>query len=269
MTQEEQILRSRSLAAAWKKRPDYVGDLIKSDPRIYNSWRAIRFTKKGKAAGCCDEWHNFRTFYSHIKPHYFDGCVLLRKDKMRPWGPDNFICVTSEEAGAIRERVFIEYDGKRMTLREWADYYGISHNGLRIRYYRHRKEYTPEQLLFGIRHNRGSKSAKDISDKGVNPRAKASKMLSSYRIIDQKNGYELCDMSIDWMLENIISKPCHYCGDTRRIGCDRIDNTKGHTKDNVVPCCIECNSARNNYFTYDEMRRLGKTIAEIKKARKV
>lgn len=269
MTQEEKILRSRALSAAAKRRPNYIADLVKSDPRIYNSWRGIRFTEKGKRAGCCEEWKNFRTFYSHIKPHYFNGCVLLRKDKTLPWGPDNFICVTSGEAGTLKESIFIEYDGKRLTLREWAEYYGISVRSIRIRYYRHRKEYTPEQLIFGIRHNRGSKTAKDAKDEGVNPRAKASKMLSQYRTIDRKNGYELCDMSIDWMLENIISKPCHYCGDTRRIGCDRIDNTKGHTKDNVVPCCIECNSARNNYFTYDEMRRLGKTIAEIKKARKV
>lgn len=69
------------------------------------------------------------------------------------------------------------------------------------------------------------------------------------------------------MIDNILLKPCIYCGDTHRIGCDRIDNTLGHTKNNVVPCCIECNTARNNYFTYDEMRLLGITISKIKAAR--
>ena len=47
----------------------------------------------------------------------------------------------------------------------------------------------------------------------------------------------------------------------------RIDNTKGHTKENCVPCCIECNIARGNNFTYEEMKRLGKTIKEIKTLR--
>ena len=35
------------------------------------------------------------------------------------------------------------------------------------------------------------------------------------------------------------------------IGCNRIDNSKPHTMDNVEPCCLECN--RNKYF--DEIRK--------------
>ena len=121
----------------------------------------------------------------------------------------------------------------------------------------------------GKKKKRNSKKVKDISDQTVNIRAKASKMISSYKIKDKSNNFEnKCDIDIDWMINNILTKPCHYCGDTYRIGCDRIDNSKGHTKENVVPCCIECNTARNNYFTYEEMRRLGKTISEIKKDRK-
>jgi hypothetical protein len=60
-----------------------------------------------------------------------------------------------------------------------------------------------------------------------------------------------------------------YCGDTKRIGCDRINNNFGHVKNNVVPCCYECNCARNSNFSYEEMRILGKTIAKIKKDRKI
>lgn len=40
-----------------------------------------------------------------------------------------------------------------------------------------------------------------------------------------------------------------------------------HTKNNVVPCCIECNTARNNMFSFEEMKVLGKTIREIKQNR--
>ncbi len=60
-----------------------------------------------------------------------------------------------------------------------------------------------------------------------------------------------------------------YCGDTNRIGLDRIDNSKGHTKDNTVPCCYECNCARNNNFSFEEMKILGKTIKQIKESRKI
>ena len=49
---------------------------------------------------------------------------------------------------------------------------------------------------------------------------------------------------------------------------DRIDNSKGHTKDNTVPCCYECNCARNNNFSFEEMKVLGKTIKQIKENRK-
>jgi hypothetical protein len=267
MTQEEKILRSKALSEAWKKRPGYIADIVNNNPRLYNSWRSIRFTEKGRLAGCCDRWKDFRTFYEDVAPSYFKGCRLLRRDKFKPWSKDNFMCVSEEEAGAINESVFIEYDGQRLSLRRWAEKLGISYNALKIRYYRRRTEYSPEELLFGKRKRRGFNPAKDIKDSGVNIRAKASKMISQYRVKDRSNGCELCDISIDWMVENILEKPCVYCGDTSRVGCDRIDNSRGHTKDNVVPCCIECNTARNNYFTYEEMKILGRTIKEIKQAR--
>ena len=50
---------------------------------------------------------------------------------------------------------------------------------------------------------------------------------------------------------------------------DRLDNSKGHTKDNVVPCCIECNTARSDNFTFEEMKVIGKSIRKIKKDRKL
>ena len=47
------------------------------------------------------------------------------------------------------------------------------------------------------------------------------------------------------------------------------DNSKGHTYDNVVPCCYVCNCARNNNFTFEEMKQLGKTIKSIMDQRKL
>ena len=48
-------------------------------------------------------------------------------------------------------------------------------------------------------------------------------------------------------IETLIRQGCTYCGDTElRMTLDRIDNSKGHTADNVVPACIRCNYARRN-----------------------
>ena len=267
LTSEEKIKIASGLSKSWKQREGYIGDIKEKAPRIFNSWRAIRFTAKGKAAGCCEEWSSFRAFFNDVFPTYRNGLVLRRKDVMFPWSPDNFMWVEPRFAGVIKTSVTLEYKGETLSIVQWGEKLNIPYNHIKLRYYRHKDDYTVEEILFGKRKNRGAKKAKDISDPGVILRSKASKMISSYRIKDRANGVELCDIDIDWMIENILKKPCHYCGDIHRVGCDRIDNNKGHTKDNVIPCCIECNTARNNYFSYEEMRRLGKTIAEIKKDR--
>jgi hypothetical protein len=88
--------------------------------------------------------------------------------------------------------------------------------------------------------------------------------ISSARAI-KNNAYKDCDFDIFYTLSQM---PCHYCGrpphrtynlsssKTTRYkiserqkldgyftynGLDRIDSNKGHTKDNIVPCCSTCN----------------------------
>lgn len=60
---------------------------------------------------------------------------------------------------------------------------------------------------------------------------------------DRGFGKDALDFDSEWMIENILLKPCVHCGETdwTKIGCNRIDNTKPHTKDNVEPCCRNCN----------------------------
>jgi hypothetical protein len=67
--------------------------------------------------------------------------------------------------------------------------------------------------------------------------------------------------NLEWKLSedfvtNLITQNCHYCGrepystarsvmgDFKYNGIDRMDNTKGYTEDNVVPCCIICNESK-------------------------
>ena len=73
------------------------------------------------------------------------------------------------------------------------------------------------------------------------------------------------DRNLSWDLTRqevaeIIKKDCYYCDNPpsnikrtkntieplRYNGIDRIDNSKGYTKDNVVPCCKQCNLAKRD-----------------------
>ena len=74
-------------------------------------------------------------------------------------------------------------------------------------------------------------------------KGRANNLVSAYRQTDKKYSYGVCDLTGEWIVENIFSKPCVHCGETdwRKLGCNRIDDTKAHTKDNVEPCCMKCN----------------------------
>lgn len=88
-------------------------------------------------------------------------------------------------------------------------------------------------------------------------------LIRAYKKLDKKRGFT-CDLTEDWFANNITAQPCTYCGTTERpIGADRIDNDKGHTQDNCIPCCKICNKVRNNIFTVEEMKKLGKVISEF------
>lgn len=78
------------------------------------------------------------------------------------------------------------------------------------------------------------------------PMGRATHLFGGYKRLDKKYNRGECTLTAQWIVDNIFSKPCHYCGETdwRKIGCDRIDNSKPHTENNVIPCCTECNAKR-------------------------
>lgn len=78
--------------------------------------------------------------------------------------------------------------------------------------------------------------------------ARALRLLSRYKKNDKKYNRGESDLTAKWIVENIFSKPCVHCGKTGWdvIGCNRLDNTKPHTMDNVEPCCFECNNILGN-----------------------
>lgn len=245
--------------------------LRKENPYIFNSWRAMLYTQKGKKAGCSEEsWRTFENFFNDVTPTYEKGLVLRRVDSTLPFSKENFIWVTTEQASVMDSKsrmIYLDYNGEHLSLKELALKYNQSVAGIRARYFNNKGNYTTEEIIFGKQVKRGNKQPRNAIS-STEERVKASKMIQQYKVADKKHGHEICDITTEYMIENILHKPCVYCGDIELIGCDRIDNDKGHIKGNIVPCCYGCNIARNNTFTYEEMLRLGKTIKQIKEDRK-
>ena len=78
---------------------------------------------------------------------------------------------------------------------------------------------------------------------------------------------------------DLIKKPeCHYCGvplqykehskvwnknNSRAHQLDRKNNDIGYEKNNLVPCCWECNRLKSNRFTYEEFIQLSPILKKI------
>lgn len=90
--------------------------------------------------------------------------------------------------------------------------------------------------------------------KGV---ASFRELLRKYKQTARQRGH-IFDLTEEQFAE-LTQQNCYYCGanpnniqKTRtgyheeRVysGLDRVDNNKGYTMDNVVPCCIHCNRAK-------------------------
>jgi hypothetical protein len=63
-----------------------------------------------------------------------------------------------------------------------------------------------------------------------------------------KRGYTM-ELQFD-EFKTLINMPCYYCNssiENEVNGIDRVDNTKGYTKENSVACCGICNRIKLNY----------------------
>ena len=120
-------------------------------------------------------------------------------------------------------------------------------------------KYTDEQKATKYANRRKHKNVYKIKYKHLST-------LSAYRTTDKEKGraFNLTSKIIAILLK----QPCVYCG-YPATGLDRINNKIGHTVENCLPCCLECNHARNDNFTHKEMFLIGKTIREIKDNRKI
>lgn len=91
---------------------------------------------------------------------------------------------------------------------------------------------------------------------------KARHIISDYKREDKKNNRNGFNLTTDWILNHVFNSSCIYCGDDdwQHLGCDRIDNSKPHTPDNVVCACGICNRERQNKrMTIEEFIEYRKT----------
>ena len=92
-------------------------------------------------------------------------------------------------------------------------------------------------------------------DPTKSPMGWAKMMVNGYRKQDRDNGFGDKDtISVDYFIQHIAYNPCAHCGKVGYglIGCNRLDNSKPHTIDNLEPCCPSCNFSQN---ILDQIRR--------------
>lgn len=121
-------------------------------------------------------------------------------------------------------------------------YYEANKHDINIkskRYYQEHSEEIKQRAAEYYENNR----AKVLQYASESQMARANNLLSAYNQQDEIHGRGRGDLTAKWIVTNIFSQPCPHCGeaDWRKIGCNRLDNTKPHTMDNVEPCCRKCN----------------------------
>jgi hypothetical protein len=93
-----------------------------------------------------------------------------------------------------------------------------------------------------------------LADQPVPVERWATWVCSEIRIDGRRRGCELVPQDV---IDVRWQKPCHYCGaelPLHIVGLDRVDNARGYTRDNIVPCCALCNDAKGHLLSYDEFK---------------
>lgn len=98
-----------------------------------------------------------------------------------------------------------------------------------------------------------SERQKWVEEYKKTPQYRATYLVQAYSQKDRQKNHGKCTLTSEWVLNNIFTQPCYYCGETdwHKLGCDRIDNSKPHTPDNVVCSCWDCNNKRGTML-FDE-----------------
>lgn len=89
----------------------------------------------GRGIKICDDWMNFLSFYEWSTTHgYRDDLTLDRIDVNGNYCPENCRWVTPEVQSLNRtDNHYLTFEGRTMTIKEWADEIGLSFRTLEAR----------------------------------------------------------------------------------------------------------------------------------------
>lgn len=189
-------------------------------------------------------------------------CIICGKIKegTRGWnkGPTCPSCYAkkkhTENPEKYRERCRIYYknntDKVKKQKREWYQEYKEEIVTKRAAY----RENNPEKV-------------KEINKKSYEKTKKLIKRRFLHSRGQAKSRGLLWDLTIE-EYHALMNQNCIYCGSVIShcgVGLDRIDNSKGYSTDNVLPCCGSCNQMRNVHLTVEEMKVAMKSVLEYRK----
>ena len=177
------------------------------------------------------------------------------------------ILTEEERIERKRERDRRWYAANKERLAAYGKQYRAEHKSERAEYYKQYYQANREKERERNKQRRTEKAEYMKQYRANNPEydaaynatpmGRARRLVGTYRQLDKRHNRGDCTLTSEWVISNIFSQPCHYCGesDWTKIGCDRIDNSLPHTPDNVVPCCCACNKKRGRK-SYDEFMQL-------------
>lgn len=132
--------------------------------KIYGLWSSIKqrcYNPKnqafdnygGRGIKMCDEWQDFISFKKWLmKSGYKEGLTLERLDFNSDYTPENCTFIPLEQQTKnTRRNLFIEYNGKKMIMSDWAIETGINYRTLLSRY---RSGIRPPELFSPLKRNK-------------------------------------------------------------------------------------------------------------------
>lgn len=102
----------------------------------------------GRGIRVCESWQqSFEAFYADMGDPPSDKHTIERSDVNGHYEPGNcYWATTNEQAVNRRDNVYLEHDGKRQTISQWADQLGLPRATL---YYRHKQGWSASEIIQG------------------------------------------------------------------------------------------------------------------------
>lgn len=102
--------------------------------RCYNEKNYAYHNYGGRGIRVCDRWKDINFFINDMFPSYKEGYQIDRIDNDGNYCLENCRWVTPKEnSNNRRNNRYVEFDGKKLTLSQWADFTGLKQTTLSSR----------------------------------------------------------------------------------------------------------------------------------------